>query len=81
MKSPFLISKVERAEAIDNIDEIVEQSDALMVARGDMGVEDPLKRVPQIQKDLNRLFLNCAIIFSESEDILCIVQHCIIIRA
>ena len=54
MKYPFLISKVERAEAIDNIDEIVEQSDALMVARGDMGVEVPLKRVPVIQKDLIR---------------------------
>ena len=52
MKSPFLISKVERAEAIENIDEIVEESDALMVARGDMGVEVPLKRVPVIQKDL-----------------------------
>lgn len=54
MNSPVIISKVERAEAIDNIDEIVEASDALMVARGDMGVEVPLKRVPVIQKDLIR---------------------------
>ena len=54
MKTPFIISKVERAEAIENIAEIVDESDALMVARGDMGVEVPLKRVPVIQKDLIR---------------------------
>ena len=54
MKSPLIISKVERAEAIENIDEVVEASDAIMVARGDMGVEVPLKRVPVIQKDLIR---------------------------
>jgi pyruvate kinase len=54
MKTPFIISKVERAEAIENIAEIVDESDALMVARGDMGVEVPLKRVPIIQKDLIR---------------------------
>tara|TARA_B100000678_G_scaffold279439_1_gene275136 strand:- start:21 stop:1076 length:1056 start_codon:yes stop_codon:yes gene_type:complete len=54
MESPLIISKVERAEAIENIDEIVQESDALMVARGDMGVEVPLKRVPVIQKDLIR---------------------------
>ena len=50
MKHPFIISKVERAEAIENIVEIVDESDALMVARGDMGVEVPLKKVPVIQK-------------------------------
>lgn len=52
MSSPYIISKVERAEAVENIQEIVDGSDALMVARGDMGVEVPLKRVPIIQKDL-----------------------------
>ncbi len=54
MEHPFIISKVERAEAIENIVEIVDESDALMVARGDMGVEVPLKKVPVIQKDLIR---------------------------
>ena len=54
MRFPVIISKVDRAEVIENIDEIVEASDALMVARGDMGVEVPLKRVPVIQKDLIR---------------------------
>lgn len=52
--SPIIISKIERAEAIDNIDEIVKETDSIMVARGDMGVELPLIRVPIIQKDLIR---------------------------
>jgi len=54
MNKPLIISKVERAEAIDNLDEVVEASDALMVARGDMGVEIPLHRVPVVQKELIR---------------------------
>ena len=48
----YIISKIERAEALDNLDSIIEVSDAIMVARGDMGVEVPLSRVPIIQKDL-----------------------------
>ena len=51
---PIIISKIERSEAIDNIESIVEETDAIMVARGDMGVELPLNRVPIIQKDLIR---------------------------
>ena len=47
-----IISKIERAEALDSFDSILTASDAIMVARGDMGVEVPLARVPVIQKDL-----------------------------
>lgn len=47
-----VISKIERAEALENFDSILAVSDAIMVARGDMGVEVPLARVPVIQKDL-----------------------------
>ena len=47
-----IISKIERAEALDNFDSILAASDAIMVARGDMGVEVPISRVPVIQKDL-----------------------------
>ena len=47
-----IISKIERKEAIDRFDEILAVSDAVMVARGDMGVEVALARVPVIQKDL-----------------------------
>ena len=47
-----IISKIERAEALDNFDSILEASDVVMVARGDMGVEIDLARVPVVQKDL-----------------------------
>ena len=48
----LIVSKIERAEALDNFEAILAASDAIMVARGDMGVEVPLARVPVIQKDL-----------------------------
>ena len=47
-----VISKIEREAALENFDSILEASDGIMVARGDMGVEVPLARVPIIQKDL-----------------------------
>jgi pyruvate kinase len=47
-----LVAKIEKSEAIGEIDSIIEASDALMVARGDLGVEMDLARVPLIQKDL-----------------------------
>ena len=47
-----LIAKIEKPEAIDNIKEIVLHSDAVMVARGDLGVEVPMERLPGIQKDI-----------------------------
>ena len=50
-----LMAKIEKPQAIDRIDEIIELSDALMVARGDLGVELPLEAVPGLQKQLIRL--------------------------
>ena len=47
-----IVSKIEKPEAIENIDEIIEYTDALMVARGDLGVEIPAEEVPLIQKQL-----------------------------
>lgn len=49
-----IIPKIENQEGIDNIKDILEVSDGLMVARGDMGVEIPPESVPMVQKDLIR---------------------------
>lgn len=49
-----IFPKIENQEGIDNIGEILEVSDGLMVARGDMGVEIPPESVPMVQKDLIR---------------------------
>ena len=47
-----IIAKIENAAGVDNIDEIIKVSDAIMVARGDMGVEIPMEEIPIIQKRL-----------------------------
>ncbi|MDC1024962.1 pyruvate kinase [Flavobacteriales bacterium] len=47
-----VISKIEKPEAIKNIDEIITYSNAIMVARGDLGVEIPPHRVPAVQKNI-----------------------------
>lgn len=51
-KRTNIISKIETLKALENIDEIIELSDVLMVARGDLGVEVPMEAVPSIQKKL-----------------------------
>jgi len=53
-KSARVIAKVEKPEAIDNIDAIVAATDGVMVARGDLGVEMPLEEVPLLQKMIIR---------------------------
>ncbi|CAN5493709.1 pyruvate kinase [soil metagenome] len=50
-----VMSKIEKPQAIERLDEIMEASDALMVARGDLGVELPAERVPGLQKQMTRL--------------------------
>lgn len=51
-KSVFIVSKIEREEAVENIDEILDVTDGLMIARGDLGVEIPIQKVPVVQKEL-----------------------------
>ena len=49
-----VMAKIEKPQAVTRLDEIMEVSDALMVARGDLGVELPLEKVPGIQKQITR---------------------------
>jgi pyruvate kinase len=51
----LVMAKLEKPQAISRLDEIMEISDALMVARGDLGVEMPLEKVPGLQKRINRM--------------------------
>lgn len=45
------IAKIEKPQAVDNLDEILDRFDGIMIARGDLGVELPLEMVPLVQKD------------------------------
>ena len=55
-----IIAKIEKPEALDNFDDILEQSYAIMVARGDLGIEIDAAQVPMVQKDLiNRSRIAC----------------------
>jgi pyruvate kinase len=51
---PFIIAKIERSNALDHMDDILDEADGIMIARGDLGVEVPIERIAVIQKDLMR---------------------------
>jgi len=51
-KDSRIIAKIEKPEAVKNLDDIIEVTDAVMVARGDLGVEIPLEEVPLLQKEI-----------------------------
>jgi len=55
-----VIAKIEKPEAVKNIDAIIEAADGVMVARGDLGVEIPLQQVPMIQKMIVKKCLSLA---------------------
>jgi pyruvate kinase len=51
---PFIIAKIERSNALDHMDDILDAADGIMIARGDLGVEVPIEKIAIIQKDLMR---------------------------
>lgn len=51
-KGPKIISKIETAQSMKNLNEIIEVSDGIMVARGDLGIETPIDELPLIQKEI-----------------------------
>src|SRR5262245_51379332 len=51
-RRPFLVAKIERLDAIRHFDEIVNDSDGIMIARGDLGVEVPIEEMAMLQKQL-----------------------------
>jgi pyruvate kinase len=51
---PFIIAKIERSRAVDNLEDILEHTDGIMVARGDLGVEIPFERIAVVQKEIIR---------------------------
>ncbi len=52
---PLLVAKIETRSSLDNLEGIVNESDAVMVARGDLGIQTPLRQVPMLQKEIIRL--------------------------
>ena len=51
---PFIIAKIERSRALSHLDDLVIAADAIMIARGDLGVELPIEQIPVIQKQIMR---------------------------
>jgi pyruvate kinase len=51
---PFVIAKIERSRALERIDEILDASDGVMIARGDLGVEVPIEQIAVVQKSIMR---------------------------
>ena len=60
-KNTYVVSKIEKPQAIQNIDEIIKETDAIMVARGDLGVEMPFDTVPLLQKEIVEKCINASV--------------------
>ncbi|MHC1725888.1 MAG: pyruvate kinase [Syntrophobacteraceae bacterium] len=52
---PFIIAKIERSRALNCLDGIITAADAVMIARGDLGVELPIEQIPPVQKQIMRM--------------------------
>jgi pyruvate kinase len=56
-KQSKIVAKIEKPEAVQDIEEIVKSTDAVMIARGDLGVEIPMQNVPLVQKEIVKICL------------------------
>lgn len=54
-RSVRVLAKIESLEALQNLEEIIEASDGIMVARGDLGVEIPLEQIPAVQEQITNV--------------------------
>lgn len=71
-----LIAKIEKFDAVENIDEILKESDGLMVARGDLGIEVPYYEVPTIQKRLiKKANIACKPVITATQMLLSMTQN------
>ncbi len=63
-----LLAKIEKNEALNNIDEILALSDGIMIARGDLGVETPIEKIPSIQKQLiKKAYMQAKIVITATQ--------------
>lgn len=72
---PAIVAKIEKPEAVDDLENIVAETDAAMVARGDLGVEVDIVRVPAIQKQIIRCCNRCGVPVITATQMLDSMQH------
>lgn len=70
-----IISKIENQKGLDDIDAIIENSDGIMIARGDLGVELPLERIPGIQKQIINKCHRCGKVSMVSAEMLLSMEN------
>lgn len=76
LPTPFLIAKIEKKSAIDNIYGILEEVDGVMVARGDLGLELPVEEIPILQKEIIEIALKMRkIVIVATQMLESMIQH------
>ncbi len=73
---PLLVAKIEKAEAIANLEEIIQATDGVMVARGDLGVETSVEKVPVYQKEIiQRSIANDKFVITATQMLQTMIEH------